>query len=64
MTPKSSPPRLLRFIGSADDFIDGVPQAPLEVVAEPMHPQQITAARAEELIASGLYEAAKEADRG
>lgn len=53
MPPKKA--ARLRFIGSADSFVAGVPQCDLEVVDEALELGQVTPDEAKTLIASGLY---------
>ena len=48
-------PRALRWIGHSDVFVDGVPQSDLKVVDKPQAADEVSAGKAEELIATGLY---------
>lgn len=45
----------LRFVGSPDHYVDGVPQGDLAIVATPADETQVTPERALELVATGLY---------
>lgn len=53
----------LKFVGRSDYFVAGVPQSDLKVVAEPQAQDEVTADKAAELVATGLY-ADKPAEQG
>lgn len=45
----------IRFIGSADQYVAGVPQADLDIVETATIETQVTLERARELVATRLY---------
>lgn len=57
MPPKSQAKTAtkLRFIGTPDHYVAGVPQGEVAIVETPIDETQVTLARARELVATHLY---------
>jgi len=54
-TETSPAPTHLRFVGHSDYFIAGAPQSNLKVLDEPQAADEVSAGKAVELMATGLY---------